>query len=122
MTEDARLYGLPAAAIAMFKPVLPDMDKFSGIGINLAVAHINVGNFATAGKLLCEVMDKADNGHKLDAAATLLDATVHHKAPTQGEHFAKALTTLDAACERGNEKAMQIRHQMASVKFDISLG
>lgn len=122
MAEDGRLYGLPDAAIAMFKPVLPDMDKFSGIGINLAVAHMNVGNFATSGKLLCEVMDKADNSHKLEAAATLFDMTINRKAPTQGEHFQKALETLDAACERGSMKAMTIRHQLSSVSFDVGIG
>jgi hypothetical protein len=120
--NDPRLFGMPDNMVAMFRDAVKDIEKYPRIGINMAVAHMQIGNFSSAGKLLCNAMDHKDNAIKLEAAATLLDMTVNRKAPTQGEHFEKAMTTLDAACERGSVKAVKIRHQLAAVNFDISLG
>jgi hypothetical protein len=121
MTDDARLYGLPEAAAAMFQPVLKDMDKFPRLKINLACAHMNVSNFSSAGALLCEVMRSPDNALKMDAALTLLDMTINRKSPTQADHFQQAAQVIDDACVRGSPKAWQVREQLSRVNFNIRL-
>lgn len=122
MTNDARLYGLPEAAAAMFKPLLKDIGTHPGVQTNLAVAHANVSNFATAGALLCEVMQTGNNQTKMNAALTMLDLTINRKAPTQIEHFQAAARVIDEACERGNPKAWEVRDQLSRVNFDVSFG
>jgi hypothetical protein len=122
MTEDARLYGLPDNAAALFRPALHDIEKYPRIGINLACAHMQVANFSSAGKLLCEVMKNPDNGIKLEAAMTMMDMTVNRKAPTQPEHFHQATQIIDEACQRNNPKAWQVREQLAHCNFDIRFG